>query len=259
MFFPALPLAWIEGVGPLLVVVFWVIQAIYRAINEQKEIEQAKEDQAAKEARAAGGLPPRQVVDGPEGPPPEGGDLRSEIDEFLKKVSEEFDPPPVKEAKAAPDPTPMAVEPQRPRRKPIDPFEEPPRRRRQKPSVVIRTPEPDPEPEIELTIEPPRPEAAEVKSRRELRHLPESQLAEQAAHLGERIAGADDRVEARLHEKFDHRLGKLRSAQADQPAAPEPEERLTGAQRIKALLARPGGVREAVVLSEILRRPSDQI
>lgn len=246
-----LPTAWIEGIGPLLVVVFWVIQAIYRAINEQKEVEQAREAQPEDGAPPAGRMPPRQVVEGPGGQPPE-GDLRSEIDEFLKRVSEEFDPEPVKEAKAAPAPELIDAEP-RPRA-PLDPFEEPPRRPRRLPKVVV----PTNEPKLDLTIDSPaiRPEPEPAKSRQELRRLPESQLAEQAAHLGERIAGADDRVEARLHEKFDHKLGKLGSQQSA-VGETKPEESLTGAQRIKALLARPGGVREAIVLSEILRRPSD--
>lgn len=257
MFFPPLPLAWLEGLGPLLLVLVWVIQAIYRAISEQKEMEKAKQEQARKAGRPDAELPPRQVMGQADGPAPE-GDLRSEIDDFLKRIGEEFDPQPAQEAKAAPLESAEPVPTPPPRRQPIDPFEEPPRRSRRKPPPV----EAKPEPEVVLELDPPRREPIAAKSvpRLELRHLPESQLAEQAAHLGDRIAAADDRVEARLQEKFDHRLGKLGHADSQSepaPSASQAEARETGAQRIKAMLARPGGVREAVVLSEILRRPVD--
>ncbi|QDT67398.1 hypothetical protein MalM25_02950 [Planctomycetes bacterium MalM25] len=254
MFFPLLPLAWLEGLGPLLLVAVWVIRAIYQAISEQKEAEEAKQAKARRAGDPERGLPPRQVVGKADGPAPE-GDLRSEIDDFLKRIGEEFDPEPAQEAKAAPVAPPEPVAPPPPRRRPIDPFEEPaPRPRRATPQVV------EPQPELKADPEPLRPAPVLAKSepRRELRHLPESQLAEQAAHLGERIAGADDRVESRLQGKFDHRLGKLGASElAPEPATSDKSE--TGAQRIKALLARPGGVREAVVLSEILRRPGDQL
>lgn len=265
-----LPLAaWFEGLAPLLLVAVWVVRQVLAAIQEQKEQEAAK--RAAPEPNE---LPPKQVVpqqggrnrdaqqadawddrgrepqEARQGAPQ--GDLRSEVDEFLKRIAQASDEAAGKQEARNTAPA-EAIER---RRRSLDPFEEPPRRVARKPK---RRPVREPEPEIELLIdEPAQQESKPKRSQRELRHLPESQLAEQAAHLGSRISQADDRVEARLHEKFDHRLGKLR--QEEESAAPVLEvTNETGAQRIKALLARPGGVREAIILSEILRRPDGSV
>lgn len=246
--------AWIEGLGTLLFVAFWLIRAVTSAIAEQKEAERLRE------ARAQGDgleldeleLDGEPALAGRQADDPKQGDLRSEVEDFLKRVGEMGEPnAEAAEARAA-DARGMAppLEDQ-PRRQTIDPFEEPVRRRRpvrQQPSEAI---------ELLLETEDeivPAPEP--IRQRVELRHLPESQLAEQAAQMGGALSQTDERLEARLHDKFDHRLGKLEQRSESPPEAP-PEESETGAARIKALLARPGGVREAVVLSEILRRPDD--
>ncbi len=269
MLLPALPLAWLQEIGPLLVVAFWVIRQVMIAIGEQKEQEAAKN---APPIRDQAELPPKQVVepgrgrqaDDPWGdaakadfdqkqareqakPPAQQGDLRSEVDDFLKRVAQARDEAAgQQEARVGPTPEQIA------RRRQLDPFEEPPRR-------VARKPKPKPKSEPKPKVEPlpRREEQSTAQSHKtELRHLPESQLAENAAHLGEGISQADDRVEARLQQKFDHKLGKLRR-EPEAIVLDVDETAQTGAQRIKALLARPGGVREAVVLSEILRRPID--
>lgn len=253
--------AWIENLAPLVLLVFWIARQVFAAMAEQKEAERAKQQHAG-----AGQLDPDLDDPDLDGEPALAGraaaepqaDLRSEVEDFLKRIGQPDENEPIAaEARGAgPDARGMAapvVETHEPRR-PIDPFEEPVRRR---PPLRQR------EPKIEMILEAeePRPateEPAPARQRVELRHLPESQLAEQAAQLGGQVAQADDRLEARLHEKFDHRLGKLsQRSEAEQEVPPADHE--TGAARIKALLARPGGVREAVVLSEILRRPADSL
>ena len=96
--------------------------------------------------------------------------------------------------------------------------------------------------------------------RQHMGHLKESTLAEQAAHLGEQVAQADDRVAARLHEKFDHKLGKLqaRNTQRRSEAAAAAVLEPTSAESIAALLANPDSIRNAIVLNEILQRPTDR-
>lgn len=254
--------AWIENLAPLVLLVFWIARQVFAAIGEQKEAERLKEQQAENGVReledepALAGAKP--AAGGPQ------GDLRSEVEEFLKRVGQvpEGERVTAAEARAAEldgrssEKDNQGMSPRIEeigRRGPIDPFEEPVRR---------RPPRRQPEPEIELILENEAPattplQPASARQRVELRHLPESQLAEQAAHLGGQVALSDDRLEARLHEKFDHRLGKLDQRSEAQPEPTAGEESLTGAARIKALLVRPGGVREAVVLSEILRRPTD--
>lgn len=252
--------AWVDGLGPLLVVAFWIIRQVMVAISEQRENDKAQREQPdddefnLDQEPALAGMP-----EAPAKAEPAQGELRSEIEEFLRRIGEPAGDRPQEEnwqGDSADDDPPSR------RRKPIDPFEEPsPRQRQRRPPV-----ESQPTPEVELLIdhEAMRQQSEPVqRGRQELRHLPESQLAEQAAHLGEGIAGADDRLEARLHNKFDHRLGKLRREEVKPEVEKKPEmgsaAALVGASRIKALLARPGGVREAVVLSEILRRPGDQL
>lgn len=261
---------WLDGLGPLLVVAFWIIRQVMVAIGEQRENEKAKREDGQDEAfdldqePALAGVP-----EAPAKPEPVQGELRSEVEEFLRRIGEmPADPSkargPEAEGRGRERQFDQADEPGDPpsRRQPIDPFEEPPRRQqRSRQAVEARQ---TPPPAVELLIDPEQLKQEPVRrGRQELRHLPESQLAEQAAHLGEGIAGADDRLEARLHDKFDHRLGKIHRKEE----LPEEEEKpamgsaadLAGASRIKDLLSRPGGVREAVVLSEILRRPSDQL
>lgn len=245
---------WLEGLGPVILLLFWVVRQIVTAMGEQKEAERLREEQAERAMLDVENEPAVGGADPAEAPPQ--GDLRSEVDEFLKRVGQmPEEAPAAAEARAA-EAGGMAppIEETR-RRGPIDPFEEPVRR---------RPPKRQREPVVELILDteeaepvPPTPKPA--RQRVELRHLPESQLAEQAAQLGGKVALSDDRLEARLHEKFDHRLGKLAQKSATPPEEESSEEQETGAARIKALLARPGGVREAVVLSEILRRPADSL
>jgi hypothetical protein len=80
-------------------------------------------------------------------------------------------------------------------------------------------------------------------------------LAEQQPHLGQRIIEDDKQFDEQLKAKFDHSVGTLAGSDAAQPAALQRE---TPASQIAAMLANPEGVRQAVILNEILRRPSDR-
>jgi hypothetical protein len=83
-------------------------------------------------------------------------------------------------------------------------------------------------------------------------------LAEKTAQLGQRIVTEDQQFDTQLKAKFDHAVGTLTGiplAPAEQPA-PRPVD--TPARQIATMLANPDGVRQAVLLNEILRRPSDR-
>jgi hypothetical protein len=84
-------------------------------------------------------------------------------------------------------------------------------------------------------------------------------LAERSARLGDRVIQADEQFDVQLKAKFDHRLGTLASerdaGQQERPAAPAAD---APARQIAAMLADPAGVRQAIVLSEILNRPVDR-
>lgn len=81
----------------------------------------------------------------------------------------------------------------------------------------------------------------------------------EVADLGSRVKQADEQFDVQLHQKFDHELGRLgeRSAAAAAPPA-APVETKSPAAQIAAMLASPDGVRQAVVLNEILNRPTDR-
>jgi hypothetical protein len=90
--------------------------------------------------------------------------------------------------------------------------------------------------------------------------------------LGETIEQADDRLESRLHDVFDHRVGRLAEtkpatelAPAALPSGPDaggasdPQTEQAGrlpAAAILDVLRSPQSVRQAIILSEILRRPT---
>jgi hypothetical protein len=85
------------------------------------------------------------------------------------------------------------------------------------------------------------------------------QFSEEVSHLGERVKQADEQFDIQLQQKFDHELSSLAErrapqTQAEAAVAPVPSQ----AAQIAALLASTDGVRQAIVLNEILRRPEDR-
>jgi hypothetical protein len=83
-------------------------------------------------------------------------------------------------------------------------------------------------------------------------------LANQASRLGQRIVADDQQFDVQLKAKFDHKVGTLAesesstAAESSQPATDSP------AAQLAAMLANPSGIRQAVLVNEILRRPSDR-
>lgn len=84
------------------------------------------------------------------------------------------------------------------------------------------------------------------------------QIAEHTSHLGEEVALADDKVEARIHHKFDHELGSLGKLHSEREREQMQVHRNSPAAQIAAMMANPEGVQQAIVLSEILRRPEER-
>lgn len=85
-----------------------------------------------------------------------------------------------------------------------------------------------------------------------------SKLPEQPPHLGKRIIEEDEQFDSQLKAKFDHTVGTLTESSSKPQAAGAAPAPTTPAAQIAALLANPEGVRQAMVLNEILRRPSDR-
>jgi len=84
------------------------------------------------------------------------------------------------------------------------------------------------------------------------KHLNTSEITAHSAALGADVGQSDERLEARLHEKFDHRLGSLQHV--DTPTdSKAPEVDL--ASEIATMLSKPGGLQQMIIANEILRRP----
>ena len=109
--------------------------------------------------------------------------------------------------------------------------------------------QPQPEPQVvEALVIEDEPSRLET-------HVDTSKFDRRAGHLGEEVGQADEQLEARLHKKFDHRLGAL----DDGPGMPRLPERVeeapTVASEIAQLLSNPESVRHAIILSEVLTPP----
>ncbi len=82
-------------------------------------------------------------------------------------------------------------------------------------------------------------------------HINTRGIAEQVSHLGEEVGLADDKLEQRLHDKFDHSVGDLQRKQQTESARAE----ASPADELLEMLRNPKSIRQAIILSEILRRP----
>jgi hypothetical protein len=82
-----------------------------------------------------------------------------------------------------------------------------------------------------------------------------TEMAAHAQHLGAEVAQADERMQKHLQEKFVHTVGTLA------PQTTTTERRTSGApaaRELLELLMRPGGARQVILASEILRRPEER-
>lgn len=83
-------------------------------------------------------------------------------------------------------------------------------------------------------------------------------IAEKAAQLGQRIAAEDQQFDVMLKAKFDHTIGTLAESRATTSADNTPVPEQSPAAQIAAMMANPNGIRQAVLINEILHRPSDR-
>jgi hypothetical protein len=83
-----------------------------------------------------------------------------------------------------------------------------------------------------------------------------SRLSDHASHLGADVGQADDRLEDRLHETFDHDLGRIHDdSVTDDAGAKRPGRVSSTAGEIAEMFRTPKSICQAVLLSEILNRP----
>jgi hypothetical protein len=99
-----------------------------------------------------------------------------------------------------------------------------------------------------LELEPPHESVQEHVSK----HMSTADITQHAATLGVEVGHADEKLQAHLQEKFQHQVGALEPRQ--QRAEPQRRQNKAAAE-IAALLRSPTGMRQAIIASEILRRP----
>jgi hypothetical protein len=250
----------ISILGGLIVFVIWLVNQINDAKKKQLAQEQRVQaeipPQPAAAAAAAGGAPPADP-------------LRAQVDEFLRRAGKQPAP-----AQPAPLPPPP--------RKPAgrdevvvlldEPAAEPPRKslaekmRSQDAAAAARRAKP-------MASQPPRQQqprspqrvASQQRPKSVAEHVAEhvgaasQEFRKEVADLGERVRRADEQFDVQLHQKFDHELSGLAARRATSTSdQPPTAEHATPAAQIAALLASPDGVRQAIVLNEILHRPVDR-
>jgi enoyl-CoA hydratase/carnithine racemase len=97
-----------------------------------------------------------------------------------------------------------------------------------------------------------------------MRHTQE--IAAHVEQLGDRVETADEEMEAHLRQTFDHSVGRLQKT-TEGPAQLTPggpsvpatvRQDVGAAQGIAQLLRSPLSVRNAIILAEVLNRPTDR-
>ncbi len=191
---------------------------------------------------------------------------RDEVEEFLRRAAARRAAAAQQQRPAAQPPQgwppPQAQQPIQPPR-PQQPYPQQPQRRPASlAEVVILEPLPTLQP---VEAEVVDAELAEQTDRlgkyvaRDLRGA--QQIAEQVRHLGEEVNQADEKLEAHLHQVFDHKVGQLKK-QAIDSAAKTPEvgdEAITlSSANIAEMMRSPQAIRNAIILGEVLHRPDER-
>ncbi len=86
-------------------------------------------------------------------------------------------------------------------------------------------------------------------------------FVQHAETLGADVGHADENMAMHTHEVFDHAVGELDKAAGGQPSSDAPGRRPAvpaAAGEIRRMLSGADGVRKAIVMSEILNRPTDR-
>jgi hypothetical protein len=240
----------IGAVVTLGALVLWIIQKIADA---NKAVQPRQPRQAVRPAAPAvgqGGVP----AAGQQADP-----LRNQVEEFLRRAGQGNQA----NQKAAPPRRAVGSgreievlvddEPSQPQRRAVG---APLRRMESRPAEKRPAPAPaDKRPERRSVIPRKRVTLAERADERAAART--KSIDRQVSNLGQRIITEDEQFDVQLKAKFDHTVGTLAGSMVPETElVPVPRE--TPASQIAAMLANPEGVRQAIVLNEVLNRPTDR-
>jgi len=105
------------------------------------------------------------------------------------------------------------------------------------------------------TVDPPRGTEVVEHVRK---YLNTAEFQRRADHLADEVSQADEKMDEHLHDVFDHRLGQFAQSSADTSPGVAAESSSTAVSALVALLASPQGLRQAIVINEILQRPEQR-
>lgn len=179
--------------------------------------------------------------------------LRREVEDFLKRAQGEPRAPQQAKRPAGPPRQRSAAPPQKPR--PQQPVEPPTRRLVNDPQSVTGRQQAEPVLEVVQTSLPTGA-AVDAYVAQQMRGV--AAIGQHAQRLGEEVALADDRMQAQLQQKFDHRVGTLTPVSASTVVPASAGAGNSAAREFRELIARPGGMRQIVIANEILRRPEER-
>lgn len=246
---------WQEIFSIFAAIVFFVVWLVNQ-ISDAKKQQRARDEVSVEPQR-----PPEEQRTPP--PPASQADpLRAQVDEFLRRAGKQ---PAGQQAAASQPPRKPAgreeivvllddsvAAPER--QSPID--------RQKLPSAMPSAQQKKRSPALPRSA-PPKSRGGKLRRQSVAEHVAghsgasTQQFREEVADLGQRVQQADEQFDIQLHKRFDHELGTLgsRSSASEQPAEPAAP---TPAANIAAMLASPAGMQQAIVLNEILRRPTDR-
>jgi hypothetical protein len=242
-------------VMPIIFVVIYGIAHLVGALQQEKKKRGVQRPPQRDPVELELGRPERPVVDrdAPAADKPVSLEetLRREVEEFLKRAQGG----PKAEPKRPPAPQRQRPVAQSSKSRPPQPAEPPTRRLVDDPKSVTGRNSPEPSLEIVRTG-PPTGAAVDAYVAEQMRGV--AAIGQHAQRLGEEVAQADDRIQAQLQQKFDHRVGTLTPVSASTVVPASAATASSAAREFRELLARPGGMRQIVIANEILRRPEER-
>jgi hypothetical protein len=193
---------------------------------------------------------------------------RDEVEEFLRRAAARRAAAQQQQRPAAQSPAPQWAPPvQQPFQQ--QPYQPPPQQYQQpyQPPVQQRRPatlaevvmlEPVDSVEAEL-VEVELADQTDRVGRSVEMHMRGTQAIDaRTRQLGAEVDLADDKLEAHLHQVFDHKLGDLKKTTADaapRTVAATPELQTPAATTFARMLADPQSLRNTFILTEIMKRP----
>lgn len=242
----------IGAVVGLIALVLWVIQRIAEASKALRPQQQARGADGPMEAelQPAGQQPMGQQAD----------PLRNQVEEFLRRAggqqANQGGPPPRRVPPSQDVEVLLGEESLSDRRLPssqLRPAGERPAPRSGAPKQSAPN---DQRPARRSVVPKKRKTLAERADERAAARA--KNLERQVSSLGKRVIEEDQQFDVQLKAKFDHNVGTLAGQSTVSPVELTPAAPSSPAGQIAAMLANPDGVRQAIILNEILRRPSDR-